>query len=852
LDLVQIFENLSFYSVFLNLIMKTFLFKVFLLLLFSSAVFSQGGTWTWISGSNQTSSPGVFGTQGVPSVNNHPPGMYEPCEFKDKQGNFWLYGGWDGHIHTDFWKYNPLTNEWTWVKGSGLPNQVPVYGLQGVPAPANTPGMRFLTCATWVDTSGNFWLYGGCNRQDDLWKYDLSTNEWTWMKGSTVSNVPAVFGTQGVPAPSNTPGGRNETCSAWTDSLNNLWFFGGLIPGAAQMNDLWKYDISINEWTWINGNTIGSYGVIGVPDPTNIPPRRTSYTRWKDLQGNFWIMGGDGGIGKLNDLWKFDVSTYVWTWLGGSKLADDTGHYQNNCTFDTINYPRARTEHRSAVTDNCGKFWLFGGSPGQVMYLNDLWTFDPQEVKWNWVSGTNDTNYLGNYGIKGVSSVSNMPPSRWGAVAWWGDHKLYLFGGNQNNTQPSYSDLWVFEPDYSCIGPQCDPTGNISIGPNCEGDSTAFDILNTTALLGAQWNFDDPASGVNNTALIVNPKHVFTSAGTYQVQVIRMYISFTDTVIVPVVINPYPVVGLGPDTVFCQGSTFTLHAGAGYDGYLWQDQSTDSVFTASAGGVYYVEATDKGCRSSDTVALGVISCQTPNVGFISSDTTFCDKKCIDFTDLSTNNPSSWQWYFPGAQPASSTLQNPAGICYNQYGTFNVTLIACNIAGCDTLFMPGFISSFSPPLQPVVTQSQDTLYSSPAWSYAWYNTNNPGVVISTDPFYVTGGNGGTFYVVTGDSMGCQISSVLFVATGIASQEIFKPGIRIYPNPTNGLFYLVISDDMKISAADILVTNMLGQLVYETKINGNFVVIDPGELKNGLYFLNLKTADLSVNIKFIIQK
>src|SRR5690348_13100264 len=104
--------------------------QVFILFCFSLAFHfasGQGGTWTWVSGDSSSTASGVFGIQGVPSVNNHPPRIYEAVDWKDKQGNFWIYGGdMDSaifSIYSDLWKYDPLTNEWTWVKGSGLTNQ---------------------------------------------------------------------------------------------------------------------------------------------------------------------------------------------------------------------------------------------------------------------------------------------------------------------------------------------------------------------------------------------------------------------------------------------------------------------------------------------------------------------------------------------------------------------------------------------------------------------------------------------------------------------------------------------------------------------------------------------------------
>src|SRR3990170_5264762 len=54
--------------------------------------FSQTpGEWTWMHGDNTPNSPGVFGTQSVPNPANNPPALYEPCEWKDNNGNFWLF-----------------------------------------------------------------------------------------------------------------------------------------------------------------------------------------------------------------------------------------------------------------------------------------------------------------------------------------------------------------------------------------------------------------------------------------------------------------------------------------------------------------------------------------------------------------------------------------------------------------------------------------------------------------------------------------------------------------------------------------------------------------------------------------
>src|SRR6185295_6042809 len=164
-----------------------FLSSIFYLLP-SPTAYSQAGEWTWMKGSNSSGATGVFGTQGVADPANTPPALYGAGPFTDKAGNFWMFGGYNNNSYTALWKYEPATNNWTWMKGPGTVSQYGVYGTLGVADINNYPGSRAYGFPTWVDTSGNFWLYGGTgyssNTQgylSDLWKYDVATNQWIWM-----------------------------------------------------------------------------------------------------------------------------------------------------------------------------------------------------------------------------------------------------------------------------------------------------------------------------------------------------------------------------------------------------------------------------------------------------------------------------------------------------------------------------------------------------------------------------------------------------------------------------------------------------------------------------------------------
>jgi N-acetylneuraminic acid mutarotase len=88
------------------------------------------------------------------------------------------------------------------------------------------------------------WLFGGGGQFNDLWKFSPTTKEWTWVSGSNTGNVSGIYGTQGVAAASNVPGGREGSVS-WIDSNGNLWLFGGIgydsTGTVGYLNDLWRY-----------------------------------------------------------------------------------------------------------------------------------------------------------------------------------------------------------------------------------------------------------------------------------------------------------------------------------------------------------------------------------------------------------------------------------------------------------------------------------------------------------------------------------------------------------------------------------------------------------------------------------
>ena len=479
------------------------------------------GDWTWMSGSNTLGSgygqSGVYGTLGTPNgTTNFPGGRWGAPSWIDHSGNLWLFGGFGyangatfGYLN-DLWEFNPSYNEWTWMGGNttltaNYGGESPVYGTLGTAGGTNIPGGR-QSASSWIDSSGNLWLFGGIgegaststgtgasttctgagfDRLNDLWEFNPSisnpatgTNgEWAWMGGICTPDAKGVYPAQpgGSPASGIYPGGR-DLASSWTDSSGNFWLFGGEGYDASgnfgELNDLWEFNPSMNEWAWMGGSSTvpaysgqkGVYGALGTFASTNIPGGRYGASSWTDSSGNFWLFGGEGfdalgNSGNLNDLWEFNPSpnkpsTNEWEWMRGSSTANQSGVYGSLQSPAVTNIPGGRYETSSWI-DNSGNLWLFGGEG--TGFLNDLWAFNPPTSQWVWMGGSTTANQSGVYGTLQSPAATNTPGSRVEATNWTDSYgNLWLFGGDgrdANGKLGALNDLWVYPPPTICWGP---------------------------------------------------------------------------------------------------------------------------------------------------------------------------------------------------------------------------------------------------------------------------------------------------------------------------------------------------------------------------------------------------------------
>lgn len=239
------------------------------------------------------------------------------------------------------------------------------------------------------------------------------------------------------------------------------------------------------------------------------------------------------------------------------------------------------------------------------------------------------------------------------------------------------------------------PSAAFTADTVCEGVATSFtnsSYISSGNITTYDWNFGD-----GNSTTQSSPTHTYSSASVYNAQlIVQSDNNCYDTLVVPVEVNPVPVVAystgpvcLGQNTTFTNNTSLSSGTMAQWfwdlgDGQTGTAQSPTHAYVAQ--GTYNVKlvaVSDKNCSDSITQAITVYD--KPLAAFAVTDV--CRGVITSISDNSSIGTGSInQWQYDWGNGQSSNQQNPS-TTYNAAGTYAIMQIVTTTDGCsDTAFM----------------------------------------------------------------------------------------------------------------------------------------------------------------------
>ncbi|MCB2221506.1 MAG: PQQ-binding-like beta-propeller repeat protein [Bacteroidetes bacterium] len=247
--------------------------------------------------------------------------------------------------------------------------------------------------------------------------------------------------------------------------------------------------------------------------------------------------------------------------------------------------------------------------------------------------------------------------------------------------------------------------------------------------------------------------------------------------------------------------------------------------------------------------------------FTANNTEVCEEGMVQFTDQSNGNITSWEWNFPGGDPAASTLSDPM-VTYHESGIFDVTLTVSDGNNSNTLTMEDYISVWElpmmnfellpefcygdPPYELTEGTPEGGVYSGPAVSNGYFDPTLAGWGIHTLFYYYTDENGCS-------DTAFQEANVM-ICDGMDENKLFQ-SIELFPNPVSENLSIQIEKgyDGHVSL-DIYSTsnNRVFSESYFLKPGTLFSTqISTVELSKGIYIIKFVFDDSTPVIKKFIR-
>jgi hypothetical protein len=271
------------------------------------------------------------------------------------------------------------------------------------------------------------------------------------------------------------------------------------------------------------------------------------------------------------------------------------------------------------------------------------------------------------------------------------------------------------------------------------------------------------------------------------------------------------------------------------------EEGNDSLFVIAS---VILTQTDKNTGCSNSKLMRINLSAKPDAEIIGK-TKVCENIIEYYSTTILNNNYLNEWFVTGGTIIGSSSDTVLQVQWDNIGFGSIKLIQTSSTNCVDSNIINVVINPHPP-KPIITQIGKILQSSADNGNQWYSEGEPIEGEKSKLFEPK--QSGYYSVMVTDSNGCEseMSDLYYFDIEGSVYDIRESSefISIYPNPTNGIFDLLIKDIAQ-GKIEIIIRNTIGNIFYKANISvyDNMIIkqIDASEFPAGIYILNVKIKD-----------